>query len=115
MKRPLYLRLVWWIAVVLLLALGVKALHKANQSPFGRIQVGTPIQAGVIDPQVVVHSKFVVFLSPERELYVWGGISEHDSTFEVLTGYTRPSLVPTPISHDFTIRQIVECDARIIA
>jgi len=62
-----------------------------------------------------VHRNFVVFLSPERELYVWEGISEHDPTFEVLTGFSRPSLVPIPISHDFTIRKIVECDARITA
>jgi len=115
MKRPLNLKFVKWLAIVLLLVLGFKVLQKANQPPFGRIQVGTPIQEGAIDPQVVVHRNFVVFLSPERELYVWGGISEHDPTFEVLTGFSRPSLVPIPISHDFTIRKIVECDARIIA
>ncbi|MDA0749405.1 MAG: hypothetical protein O2964_01695, partial [Verrucomicrobia bacterium] len=71
MKRSLYLKFVKWLAIVLLLVLGFKVLQKANQPPFGRIQIGTPVEGGVIEPQLVVHQNLVVFLSPERELFAW--------------------------------------------
>lgn len=73
------------------------------------------MEGGVIDPQLVVHQNLIVFLSPERELYAWGGVSDLDSTLEMWTGFSRPSLVPIPVSHDFSIRKVVASDGRITA
>lgn len=92
-----------------------KFFQKVNQLPFGRIQLENPIQKGTIEPQLVVHQNLVVFLSPERDLFAWGGISDQSSTFEMWTGFSRLSLVPIPISHDFSVGKIVAYDGRILS
>jgi len=90
-------------------------LAKWHQEPFGRIQAGSPIPAGDIQPQLLIHENLALLLSPKRELFIWGGISEHSATLQNWTGHPGPIEIPIPVPTQGNIQKLAAYQGYLVA
>jgi alpha-tubulin suppressor-like RCC1 family protein len=80
-------------------------LKKLNQRTFGHITSGAAISQGEIEPQLLIRNDNAIFLSPNGNIWIWGG-GNRDTTFETWTGYQKGSEIPIPIQTELRFIKI---------